>query len=48
MTEAMVENRGVSAELLETDGRQLFALTNNVLQVPLEESMGDTKGLANP
>ena len=43
----MVENRSISAELWETDGRQLFALANNVLQVPLEESMGDTKGLAN-
>ena len=44
----MVENRGVSAELLETDGRQLFALTNNVLRELLNESTGDTKGLANP
>ena len=43
----MVENRSIAAELWETDGRQLFALANNVLQVPLEESMGDTKGLAN-
>jgi hypothetical protein len=43
----MVENRSISAELWETDGRQLFALTINVLQEPLNESMGDTKGLSN-
>jgi alkylhydroperoxidase family enzyme len=65
LTEAMVEERTVSAELWTAYGSQLspqqvvdliglvsqyvlFALTNNVLQVPLEASMPSVPGLSQP
>jgi len=64
LTEAMVEERTVSAEIWATYGSQLnpqqvidliglvsqyvlFSLTNNVLQVPIEESLPHIPGLIN-
>ncbi|MCP9904300.1 carboxymuconolactone decarboxylase family protein [Cyanobium sp. BA5m-10] len=65
LTEAMVEERTVSAELWSEYGSQLsaqqvvdliglvsqyvlFALTNNVLQVPIKTSMPHVPGLTQP
>ncbi|MDA0291018.1 MAG: carboxymuconolactone decarboxylase family protein [Cyanobacteria bacterium] len=64
LTEAMVEERSVSAEIWAAYGSQLnpqqvidlialvsqyvlFSLTNNVLQVPIEESLPHIPGLIN-